>query len=124
MGQLPRLSPHNYCQRHYAPGIEPVSTKADEGGFKWAQYFWVQFQLLKCREVDDVCGASIVHEDSFSAESFYVQHYNQRVIVGLFHSSGISFIEGHVLVCPSMFERWYRMDAVHLSLAYFLEGPE
>ena len=76
------------------------------------------------REVDDVRRASMVHEDSFSVESFYVQHYNQRVVVGLFHSFSISFIEGHVLVCPSMFERWYRMDAVHLSLACFLEGSE
>ena len=76
------------------------------------------------REVDDVRRASMVHEDSFSVESLYVQHYNQRVVVGLFHSSGISFIEGHVLVCSSMFERWYRMDAVHLSLACFLEGSE
>ena len=42
----------------------------------------------------------------------------------LFHSSGISLIEGHVLVRPSMFERWSRMDAVHLSLACFLEGSE
>ena len=124
MDQLPWLSSHSYCQRHYAPRIDPVPAEADEGGFKRAQSFWVQPQLLKGREVDDVRRASIVHEDSFSVESFYVQHYDQRVIVGLFHSSGISFIEGHVFVSPSMFERWYRMDAVHLSLACFLEGSE
>ena len=49
---------------------------------------------------------------------------NQRVVVGLFHSSGIGFIEGHVLVRPSMFERWYHMDAIHLSLAFFIEESE
>ena len=124
MGQLPRLSPHSYCQRHYAPGIDLISTEADERGFKWAHSFWVQLQLLKGREVDDVCGSSIVYEDSFGVEPFYVQHYNQRVVVGLFHSSGISFIEGHVLVRPSMFERWYHIDVVHLSLVCFLEGSE
>ena len=89
-----------------------------------AQSFWVQPQLLKGREVDDVRKASIVHEDSFSVESFYVQHYNQRVVMGLFHSSSISFIERNVLVRPSMFERRYRMDAVHLSLACFFKGFE
>ena len=124
MGQLSWLSSHSYCQRHYAPGIDPIPAKADEGGFKWAQSFWVQPQLLKGREVNDVHEASVVHEDSFSVESFYVQHYNQRVVVGLFHSSGISFIERNVLVRMSMFERRYRMDAIHLSLACFFEGSE
>ena len=50
------------------------------------------------REVDDVRRASIVHEDSFSVESFYIQHYNQRVVVGLFHSSDISFKIGRAHV--------------------------
>ena len=80
--------------------------------------------MLKGREVDDVRRTSIVHEDSFGIESSYVQHYNQQVVVRLLHSSGISLIEGHVLVCPSMFERWSRMDTVHLFLACFLEGSE
>ena len=124
MGQLPRLSPHNYYQCHYAYGIDPVSTEANERGFKWAQSFWVQLQLLKGRKVDDVCGAPIVYKDSSSVEPFYIQHYNQWIVVGLFHSSSICFIERHVLVRPSMFERWYHMDAVHLSLACFLKGPE
>ena len=75
-------------------------------------------------EVDDVCRSPIVYEDSFSIEPFYVQYYNQRVVVGLFHSSSISFIERNVLVRMSMFERRYRMDAVHLSLACFLKGFE
>ena len=87
------------------PWDRPVPTEADEGGFKWAQSFWVQPQLLKGREVDDVRRTSVVHEDSFGIESFYVQHYNQRIVVGLFHSSGISFIKGHVSVRLSMFER-------------------
>ena len=63
-------------------------------------------------------------EDSFSVEPFYIQHYNQRVIVGLFHSSGICFIEGHVLVRPLLFEWGYHVDAIHLSLVCFLEGLE
>ena len=88
------------------------------------QSFWVQFQLLKGREVDDVCGAPIVYKDSFNVEPFYIQHYNQRVVVGLFHSFGICFIEGHVLVRPPLFERGYHVDIIHLSLACFLEGPE
>ena len=39
----------------------------------------------------------------------------------LLHSPGVRFIEGHVLVCPFLLERRYHMDAIHLSLAYFLE---
>ena len=117
------MSSHSYCQRHYAPGIDLVSTEVDKRGFKWAQSFWVQLQLLKGREVDDVRGAPIVYEDSFSVEPFYIQHYNQRVVVGLFYSSDICFIEGHVLVCPPLFEQGYHMNAIHLSLACFLERP-
>ena len=44
--------------------------------------------------------------------------------VGLFHSSGICFIEGHVLVRLPLFKWGYHVDAIHLSLACFLEGPE
>ena len=47
-----------------------------------------------------------------------------RVIVKLLHSLGIRFIEGHILVCPFLLGRWYHMDAIHLSLACFLEGFE
>ena len=75
-------------------------------------------------EVDNVRGAPIVHEDSFGVESLYIQHYDQRIIVGLFHSLGIYFIEGHILVHPPLFKRGYHVDAIHLSLAFFLEGPE
>ena len=88
------------------------------------QSFWVQLQLLKGREVDDVRGAPIVYEDSFRVKPFYIQHYNQRVVVGLLHSSGICFIEGHVLVRLPLFERGYHVDAIHLSLVCFLEGLE
>ena len=86
--------------------------------------FWVQLQLLKGREVDDVREAPIVHEDSFSVEPFYIQHYNQQVVMGLFHSFDICFIEGHILIRPPLFKWGYHVDAIHLSLACFLEGPE
>ena len=86
--------------------------------------FWVQLQLLKGREVDDVREAPIVYEDYFSVKPFYIQHYNQRVVVGLLHSSSICFTEGHVLVCPPLLKRGYHVDVVHLSLACFLEGLE
>ena len=75
-------------------------------------------------KANNVCGAPIVHEDSFGVESLYIQHYDQRVIVRLFHSHGIYFIEGHILVCPPLFKRGYHVDAIHLSLICFIEGPE
>ena len=86
--------------------------------------FWVQLQLLKGREVDDVREAPIIYEDSFSVKPFYIQHYNQRVVVGLLHSSGICFIKGHILVHPPLFKWRYHVDAIHLSLICFLEEPE
>ena len=83
--------------------------------------FWSSFN---CWKVDDVYRASIVHEDSFGVEPLYIQHYDQRVIVGLSYSPGIDIVEGHILVHLSLFEWGYHVDAIHLTLACFLKGPE
>ena len=40
--------------------------------------------------------------------------------MGLSHSSGIGFVEGHILVRPSLFERGYHVNAIHLPLVAFL----
>ena len=42
----------------------------------------------------------------------------------LSHSPGIGFVEGHILVHLPLFERGYHVNAIHLSLACFFEGPE
>ena len=79
---------------------------------------------IESRKVDDVCRATIVHEDPFGVESLYIQHYKQRVIVGLLHSLSVRFIERHVLVRSLLLKRRYHVDAIHLSLVCFLEGFE
>ena len=75
-------------------------------------------------KVDDVCEATIVHEDPFSVESFYSEHYDQGVIMRLLQSPSISFVERHVLVRLSLLKRRYHIDVVHLPLACFLKGLE
>ena len=76
------------------------------------------------REVDDVCKATVVNEDPFGIESFCREHYDQGVVMRLLHSTSIFFVERHVLVCPSLLERGYHVDVIHLSLVCFLEGFE
>ena len=93
-------------------------TRGDSNG---RSLFWSSFN---CWKVDDVYRASIVHEDSFGVEPLYIQHYDQRVIVGLSHSPVIGFVEGYILVHPSLFERGYHVNAIHLSLACLFKGPE
>ena len=80
--------------------------------------------MLKGRKVDDVCRASIVHEDSFGVEPFNIQYYYQGVIVGLSHSPGVGLAEGHILVRSSLFERGYHVNAIHLPLGGLPEGSE
>ena len=82
------------------------------------------FNCWKSEKIDDVYGATVVHEDPFGVESLYSQHYDQRVIVRLLHSFGICFIEGHILVRLFLLKRRYHVDVIHLSLACFLEGFE
>ena len=74
--------------------------------------------------MDDVCGATVVHEDPFGVESYYRKHYDQRVIVRLLHSFSIFLIERHVLVCPSLFKRGCHVNAVYLPLTCFPKGFE
>ena len=44
--------------------------------------------------------------------------------MGLSHSPGFGFIEGRILVRPSLFERGYHVNAIHLQLGSLFEGSE
>ena len=73
---------------------------------------------------DDVCGATVVYKDPFGIESFYREHYDQKVVMRLPHSPSIFFVERNVLICLSLLERGYHVDAVHLSLICFPKGSK
>ena len=71
-GQLHWVGPCCHRQCHYALGVDPVSTEADEWRVKRAQPFWIQSQLLEGWEVDDVRRATIIDEDPLGIEPFYI----------------------------------------------------
>ena len=65
---------------------------------------FLDLQLLKSRKVDDVRGATIIHEDSLGIESFYRKHYDQGVVMRLLHPSSVFFQEKHVPVHSSLLQ--------------------
>ena len=61
---------------------------------------------------------------SSGVESFYCEHYDQRVVVRLLHSPSIFLVERHVLVRPSLFKRGCHVNVVYLPLTCFPKGSE
>ena len=61
---------------------------------------------------------------SSGVESFYLEHYDQRVIVRLLHSPSIFLVKRHVLVRPSLFKRGCHVNAVYLHLTCFPKGSK
>ena len=86
------------------------------GGTQKGAVFLDLAQLLKSREVDDVRGATIMHEDSPGIKSFYREHYDQGVIMRLLHPPGVFFQEKCVHVRSSLLHGGDFVDVVQLSL--------
>ena len=70
-----------WLQCQYAFGKHSIPIEVGEGGLEGTQSSWIQLQLLKSKEVDDVRRATVVHEDSPGVEPLYHKHYNQRVVM-------------------------------------------
>lgn len=87
--------------------------------------FWVYFQLLKGKKVNNVGGVSIVDQDSSSVEPFYHEYDDHRVVIWLLYSFGILLQENHVcsLSFPTL-QRWHHVDTINLSLLQLLMGFE
>ena len=70
------------------------------------------------------CLSSYHYQNSPGIESFYHEHYDQRIVMKLLHPPSIFFWETHVLVRQSLFKWGHPVDIVHLPLIHFLEGFE